>query len=511
MGLYEFACSVPKHWSNRQAQNTNLRFSNLRNDKGLVRWEKMQVDGGDGADYSLFFGNDGVANFLDDTMEDIGADGLSYEVQDVNKVKKRRQGPFEKLGLSDFVTRAVARIGYNLPTPIQRKAIPAILSGCDVVAMARTGSGKTAAFLLPMIERLAAHKTVVGVRSVILEPTREMAFQIEKVTRQLCRFTDLRLCTIVGGCGMERQFEGLARNPDCVIACPGRFLHHVIEADLALSAVEYLVIDEADQMFELGLGEQVEQLLQRTSPHRQCVLLSATLPSQLVEFSSVGLRSPELIRLDVDANLPPTLDMWFLYTRTEEKLAALLYLLREIFLQPYFPAQYSTDVMTSRPMQLPQGVLLFVASRHHAEFVGLLLERAEVAVTVAYGSMDLQARKESVARFSKGLAKVLVATDVAARGLDIPEVGVVINFDFPISPKHFVHRVGRTARANRYAASCFRVVVRYNCSTCVALSELGLLYRLSRVMNSLMRSRCFCLRGCRLFSQQKTLQRKLII
>lgn len=399
-----------------------------------------------GNDSCFAAGDDAWNEDVTMNAEPIGADGPSEK-------KKRRQGPFEKLGLSPFVTRAVNRLGFNLPTPIQRKAIPAILSGRDVVAMARTGSGKTAAFVLPLVERLVAHKTIVGIRALILEPTRELAFQVEKVARQLCRFTDLRLCAIVGGCGMERQFEQLARNPDCVVACPGRLLHHVIEAEISLSGVEYLVIDEADQMFELGLAEQVEQLLQRTSPNRQCVLTSATLPSQMVEFSSAGLRSPEFIRLDVESSLSPTLDMWFLFTRGQEKLASFLYLLREVLLAPNFPAKLqessSTEISRPIPPRLPQGVLVFTASRHHVEFLGTLLQRAGIDVAVAYGSMDLQARVESVARFRRGGAKVLIVTDVAARGLDIPIVGAVVNYDFPVSPKHFVHRVGRTARADR--------------------------------------------------------------
>ncbi|XP_053992528.1 ATP-dependent RNA helicase ddx54-like isoform X2 [Hylaeus volcanicus] len=370
---------------------------------------------------------------------------LSLNMEDTSK-KKKTQNPFEKLGLSSFVTRAVYKLGFNLPTPIQRKVVPVVLAGRDVVAMARTGSGKTAAFLLPIIEKLFEHKTIVGIRSVILEPTRELAFQVEKVACQLSRFTNLRITSIVGGSSMENQFSSLSRNPDIVVACPGRLMHQVIETDIPLTTVQFLVIDEADQMFDLGLGDQVLLLLKRMNSNKQCILTSATLPSQLVEFAAVGLRSPFFIRLDCDATISPTLDMWFLYIRKEEKLAGLLFLLRHILLSVdrcVMNSLYSTGAL------LPQGVLIFTASRHHVDFLGAFLTKFGINAQVAYGSMDLQARVESVSRFRKGLSKVLIVTDVAARGLDLPVVGCVLNFDFPISPKHFVHCVGRTARANR--------------------------------------------------------------
>lgn len=186
-------------------------------------------------------------------------DGSDDGEENVKSGGKKKQGPFERLGLEPQFTRAISRLGYKLPTPIQRKTIPVILKGRDVVAMARTGSGKTAAFALPGLQRLKSHSTTVGVRCVILEPTRELAFQVAKVLRHLCKFTDLRICILVGGAAMETQFEHLAGNPDIIVGAPGRLLHHVVESDLTLSAVEYLVLDEADQLFEMGLQEQVRE------------------------------------------------------------------------------------------------------------------------------------------------------------------------------------------------------------------------------------------------------------
>lgn len=251
----------------------------------------------------------------DSDVRSMGGGGDGPGVAQQEKAKKK-QGPFDRLGLEPPIVRGVASLGFKLPTPIQRKTIPLILKGRDVVAMARTGSGKTAAFLLPVLQLLKEHQVTVGIRCIVFEPTRELAFQVAKVARQLARYTDLRMCVIVGGAAMESQFDRLANNPDIVVACPGRLLHHVVESKLPLGGVTTVVLDEVDQMFELGLGEQLDQLLQNMSPTRQCVLMSATLPSQLVEFARVGLRSPEFIRLDLEDSISSTLDMSFLYIRS---------------------------------------------------------------------------------------------------------------------------------------------------------------------------------------------------
>merc|ERR1719428_1542801 len=206
-------------------------------------------------------------------------------VPDEEKKKKVKPGTFQGLGLGQATYKAVMRMGYKMPTPIQRKTIPAIIEGQDMVAMARTGSGKTAAFLLPTIERLGTHSVAVGVRAVVLSPTRELAMQTAKFFKQLTKFNDLRCCLLVGGQAMETQFEHLSSNPDVVIATPGRLMHHMLEAELSLSRVEMLVFDEADRLFELGFAEQLGKILEATPVSRQVCLFSATLPSQLVSFS----------------------------------------------------------------------------------------------------------------------------------------------------------------------------------------------------------------------------------
>ncbi|RVX03243.1 putative DEAD-box ATP-dependent RNA helicase 29 [Vitis vinifera] len=345
--------------------------------------------------------------------------------------KKARSGGFESLGLSPNVYRAIKRKGYRVPTPIQRKTMPLILSGCDVVAMARTGSGKTAAFLIPMLERLKQHVPQTGVRALILSPTRDLALQTLKFTKELARYTDVRISLLVGGDSMESQFEELAQNPDIIIATPGRLMHHLSEVDdMSLRTVEYVVFDEADCLFGMGFAEQLHKILAQLSDNRQTLLFSATLPSALAEFAKAGLQDPQLVRLDLDTKISPDLKVNFFTLRHEEKLAALLYLIRE---------QTSSD----------QQTLIFVSTKHHVEFLNVLFREEGIEASVCYGDMDQDARKIHISRFRSRKTMLLIVTDVAARGIDIPLLDNVVNWDFPPKPKIFVHRVGRAARAGR--------------------------------------------------------------
>ncbi|TXG66935.1 hypothetical protein EZV62_008210 [Acer yangbiense] len=345
--------------------------------------------------------------------------------------KKSKSGGFESLNLSLNVFRGVKRKGYKVPTPIQRKTMPLILSGLDVVAMARTGSGKTAAFLIPMLQRLNQHVPQGGVRALILSPTRDLALQTLKFTKELGRHTDLCTSLLVGGDSMESQFEELAQNPDIIIATPGRLMHHLSEVDdMSLKTVEYVVFDEADCLFGMGFAEQLHKILTQLSENRQTLLFSATLPSALAEFARAGLRDPHLVRLDLETRISPDLKLTFFTLRPEEKYAALIYLIRE---------HISSD----------QQTLIFVSTKHHVEFLNVLSREEGIEPSVCYGDMDQDARKIHVARFRSRKNMLLIVTDVAARGIDIPLLDNVINWDFPPTPKIFVHRVGRAARAGR--------------------------------------------------------------
>ncbi|XP_059884118.1 ATP-dependent RNA helicase DDX54 isoform X2 [Delphinus delphis] len=344
--------------------------------------------------------------------------------------KKKKSGGFQSMGLSYPVFKGIMKKGYKVPTPIQRKTIPVILDGKDVVAMARTGSGKTACFLIPMFERLKTRSAQTGARALILSPTRELALQTMKFTKELGKFTGLKTALILGGDKMEDQFAALHENPDIIIATPGRLVHVAVEMNLKLQSVEYVVFDEADRLFEMGFAEQLQEIIARLPGGHQTVLFSATLPKLLVEFARAGLMEPVLIRLDVDSKLNEQLKTSFFLVREDAKAAVLLHLLRSLV----------------RPQD---QTVVFVATKHHAEYLSELLTTQRVSCAHIYSALDQTARKINLAKFMHGKCSALIVTDLAARGLDIPLLDNVINYSFPAKGKLFLHRVGRVARAGR--------------------------------------------------------------
>ncbi|KAI5478394.1 ATP-dependent rna helicase dbp10 [Pseudohyphozyma bogoriensis] len=417
-------------------------------------------------------------------------------------------GSFQALGLPASLLKALLQRGFTTPTPIQRMALPSILGSAETVVagkkmvvardhlcMARTGSGKTLCYLLPLLAQLLSHSVTFGARGLILVPTRELALQVLKVGKDLARGIkgegeSLRWAMIVGGEGMEEQFEMISGNPDVIIATPGRLLHLIVEMSLDLRAVQYCVFDEADRLFELGFSEQLHEILHRMPPTRQTLLFSATLPSTLVGFAKAGLQNPKLIRLDVDSKISKDLQMAYLSVKGSEKEAALLGVLREVISVPlmsdeqrkhqdeYFEDEkddgergrkaWKGKGKADRGKKRKRGdeddadedgedkidlkahqTVVFVSTKHHVEYITALLIQAGYAVSPIYGSMDQTARRLHLARFRAGRTSILVVTDLAARGIDVPGVENVINYDFPNGTRAFVHRVGRTARAGR--------------------------------------------------------------
>lgn len=263
-----------------------------------------------------------------DAMEEVPVDDEADDAESQSAAKKSKSkkgsGGFEAMGLSHPVYKAIIRKGYRIPTPIQRKVISLVVSGRDVVAMARTGSGKTAAFLVPLIERLQEHSLQIGARGVVLSPTRELAEQTLKFTKELGAFTNLRSCLLIGGESLEDQFASLAANPDILIATPGRLMHHISQTTLTLSAVQLCVFDEADRLFEMGFADQIKEILNKMPEHRQICLFSATLPQILADFTSAGLHEPELVRLDTDTKISQDLRITFFTVRSEQKNGALI-------------------------------------------------------------------------------------------------------------------------------------------------------------------------------------------
>ncbi len=329
--------------------------------------------------------------------------------------------------------------------------------------MARTGSGKTAAFVIPLIEKLKAHSAKVGARALILSPSRELALQTLKVVKEFGRGTDLKCVLLVGGDSLEDQFSFMAANPDIIIATPGRFLHLKVEMSLDLSSVRYVVFDEADRLFEMGFAAQLTEILHALPSSRQTLLFSATLPKSLVEFARAGLQEPSLVRLDAESKISPDLESAFFSVKSAEKEGALLHILHDLIKMPTGPTEAARKITDTTGKKRKRGgensdfkqkptehsTIIFAATKHHVDYLASLLKLSGFAVSHAYGSLDQTARKMQVEDFRTGMTNILVVTDVAARGIDIPVLANVINYDFPPQPKIFVHRVGRTARAGQ--------------------------------------------------------------
>ncbi|KAJ2383150.1 ATP-dependent RNA helicase dbp10, partial [Coemansia sp. RSA 2603] len=402
-----------------------------------------------------------VAN-AEDMSDDSDEESIQRSLVAHNR-KKKKSGGFQSMGLHPPLFRAIMNKGFKVPTPIQRKTIPVIMQGRDVVGMARTGSGKTAAFLIPMIHRLKAHSVRVGARGIILSPSRELALQTHQVTKELTKYTDLRAVPIVGGDSLDDQFGIMASNPDIIIATPGRLLHLIVEMNLDLSTVEYIVFDEADRLFELGFAVQLREILARLSANRQTLLFSATLPATLVDFAKAGLQDPELVRLDVESKISQDLEMAFFNIKQEHKDGALIFLLREVIGIPVDTDKSIKSKAWHRFGNRPRKdksekddaprkkcqTIIFASTKHHVEYLNGLLTEAGFSVSHIYGSLDQTMRKIQISRFAAAKTNILVVTDVAARGIDIPILENVVNYDFVDSSKVFVHRVGRVARAGR--------------------------------------------------------------
>ncbi|CBH10557.1 ATP-dependent DEAD/H RNA helicase, putative [Trypanosoma brucei gambiense DAL972] len=378
-------------------------------------------------------------------MKGVGTWESAMEVaEEQQQQQKKRGGGFQSFGLEKPLLDGILRLGYNVPTPIQRRAIPPMMQGNDIVAMARTGSGKTAAFLIPMLHLLKAHSKIVGVRGLILSPTRELSMQILRFGIQISKFLDLRFVALVGGNSLEQQFEMLASNPDIVVATPGRILHIMEEASLQLSMVKSIVLDEADRLFELGLQPQIVAIMQKIPESCQRSLFSATMPSVLAEFTNAGLHNPVVLRLDAEMKLSDKLKQSAFFVRNDEKIAALIVLLKKVI---------GIEASDKKSESAEKQALVFVESKFHVDYLEAIMEAYHISCSAVHGQMDQEGRRNAVRAFAKRETSVMIVTDVAARGLDLPLLDNVVNFSFAPTPKLFVHRVGRVARAGRSGAA----------------------------------------------------------
>jgi ATP-dependent RNA helicase RhlE len=333
--------------------------------------------------------------------------------------------PFSKLGLGPTIVRGVQAMGYTEPTPIQLRAIPVILTGRDLIASAQTGTGKTAAFALPILSKLAAHQPG-GPRVLVLEPTRELAAQVETAFRDFARFGDLRATVLHGGVGYGRQRSEIRAGADIVVATPGRLMDFLQDGELRLGGLQVLVLDEVDRMLDMGFIHEVKRIVQRCPAQRQTLFFSATVPPEIAAIASFALRDPARVEIGAARSVTATVTHAIFPVSAGQKFELLLALLQK------------TDF---------ESVLIFSRTKHGADRIAKKLRTANHTVAVLHSNRSQNQRMAALDGFKHGRYELMVATDIAARGIDVAGVSHVINFDVPENPEDYVHRIGRTGRA----------------------------------------------------------------
>ncbi|MBI4296728.1 MAG: DEAD/DEAH box helicase [Chloroflexi bacterium] len=332
---------------------------------------------------------------------------------------------FESFNLNPSIMSGVHELGYVTPTPIQLKAIPPIMQGRDLIGLAQTGTGKTAAFVLPVLQRLLSGARG-RVRALIISPTRELAEQTSEAAADLGRYTGLRSVSIYGGVGMDQQTRRVRDGVDIVVACPGRLLDHLWKGTVDLSHLEVLVIDEADRMFDMGFLPDVRSILQCILQEHQTLLFSATMPDDIRRLVKEVLRNP--VTVQIGRTAPVASVSHALYpVKQHLKTALLLHLLRRT---------------------QTESVLVFTRTKHRAERLAQALTRAGYRAASLQGDLSQCQRQAALDGFRTGVHKILVATDIAGRGIDILRISHVINYDMPGSADDYTHRIGRTGRVD---------------------------------------------------------------
>jgi ATP-dependent RNA helicase RhlE len=342
--------------------------------------------------------------------------------------------PFSNLGLSSKVLEGVKAAGYLEPTPIQLRAIPLVMAGRDVIGSAQTGTGKTAAFALPILSRLGQRGAL---RALILEPTRELAAQVETAFRDYGRFANLRTVVLFGGTGYGRQDEALRRGADIVVATPGRLLDQMQRGLVRLNQIEILVLDEADRMLDMGFMPDVRRIVERCPKSRQTMLFSATIPPEIEHLCQWALRNPETVEIGQRRSPAETVRHALYPVANDQKEELLEELLKR--------TNYDQ-------------VLIFCRTKHGADRLARKLQHKGHAVAVLHSNRTQREREQALSGFRNGRYEVMVATDIAARGIDVEQISHVINFDVPHHPEDYVHRIGRTGRAQS-VGDAFTLVV----------------------------------------------------
>jgi len=336
---------------------------------------------------------------------------------------------FASLGLSDTLLRALADENYVAPTPIQYRAIPALLAGRDLLGIAQTGTGKTAAFGLPLLQRLAEHRGRAkhrSARALILAPTRELAVQIDTSLRTYGRHYGFRHAVIIGGVSQNPQIGSMRQGVDVLVATPGRLLDLVNQGHIQLDEVSVLVVDEADRMLDMGFVRDVRKIVSMLPRQRQSMLFSATMPDDVAKLVREMLHDPERVEVSPPTKTGDKIEQRVIHVEQKDKRALLSHLLEDAALK---------------------RVIVFTRTKHAANRVSEHLDKAGISSGVIHGNKSQNARQRALESFKAGRARVLVATDIAARGIDVDDISHVINYELPNEPESYVHRIGRTARA----------------------------------------------------------------
>ena len=342
---------------------------------------------------------------------------------------------FQDLRLSEPLLRAIGEKGYTDPTPIQQQAIPPVLEGRDLQGCAQTGTGKTAAFTLPMLQLLAAEPAPKGrrpIRALVLTPTRELAIQIDECCRDYARYTPIRHCVIFGGVNQRPQVDALQKGVDLLVATPGRLLDLIGQGYVTLDTIRFFVLDEADRMLDMGFINDIRRILPLLPERRQTLFFSATMPESIAALAAKILRNPVLVTVTPPASVVETIAQTVHFAEKAEK------------------SQLLIDLLSASDAQ---QVLVFSRTKHGADKLAKILNRAGIRSCAIHGNKSQNARVKAMNDFKSGECRVMIATDIAARGIDIDQLPLVINYELPEVAETYVHRIGRTGRAGHEGAA----------------------------------------------------------
>ncbi len=337
---------------------------------------------------------------------------------------------FKELNISEPILKALADKNYETPTPIQEKAIPVALKGTDLLGLAQTGTGKTAAFSIPIIQQLDQQPVSANqkrtVKALILTPTRELAIQIDECFRDYTKYTNLRHTVIFGGVNQKPQVDELKRGIDILIATPGRLLDLIGQKHISLNNIQHFVLDEADRMLDMGFVHDIKRLLPMLPKQRQTLFFSATMPVAIANLSKSILHNPVKVEVAPVSSVVDTIEQFLYYVEKTEKGELLVSLLKK---------------------DQKKSVLVFSRTKHGADRIARILNKKGIGCEAIHGNKTQTARQRALTNFKSKKTRVIVATDIAARGIDIANLEMVINYDLPDVPETYVHRIGRTGRA----------------------------------------------------------------